>query len=287
VDGTGLYLNVNDAGPGAGGAKEARLTGFETMSALSTGTGQFPTSGQLAIGIGAVVCRKSTTADGTARAWTIIADDTVFYLLTETGDNVSPTIAFAIMFGDIFSYKASDAYRCALIARNIENSNNASGDGFTALHGASSLFLSQTMIGHYMPRTWTAVSGAILFGKHIDHAKTGTFGNSGSLSGVSIVSNGSVAIGYNSSSLVHMPYPNGTDGGLYVSPIWVHHNNAVRGYLKGAWAPLHHQPLNHNDTYSGSGNMSAKSFLSQNVVSYVGNSTVAGQVHFETSSTWS
>src|ERR1700692_1964892 len=63
TDGTGFCLNVNDAGPGSGGAREARMTGFETMSALSTGTGQFPTSAQLTIGIGSVVLRKSTTAD--------------------------------------------------------------------------------------------------------------------------------------------------------------------------------------------------------------------------------
>jgi hypothetical protein len=95
-----------------------------------------------------------------------------------------------------------------------------------------------------------------------------------------------MAIGINSNPS-NFPYPNGPDGGLYVSPIWVHHSGAVRGYLKGAWAPLHDRPLNHNDTYSGSGNMSGKSFLSQNIPAFISSATLAGQVHLETSTTWS
>jgi len=39
--GNRLYMSVNDNAVGAGGAKETRVSGFETMSALGTGTGQF------------------------------------------------------------------------------------------------------------------------------------------------------------------------------------------------------------------------------------------------------
>src|SRR5690349_16189318 len=88
-DGTGYYVYVDDAGPGAAGAREARARGYITQTALDTGTGQFPTSALLAIGTGAVVWRKSNTADSTARAWTLIADSTVFYLFVETGDQTS------------------------------------------------------------------------------------------------------------------------------------------------------------------------------------------------------
>ena len=86
TDGTGFYLNVDDSGSGSGGAQEALMTGFQTASGIGAGSGQFPTSGQLRQGIGAVVCRKSNAATSAARAWTLIADDTVFYLFTETGD---------------------------------------------------------------------------------------------------------------------------------------------------------------------------------------------------------
>jgi hypothetical protein len=85
-------------------------------------------------------------------------------------------------------------------------------------------------------------------------------------------------------------YPNGPDGGLYVSPIWLHHNGAVRGYLKGLWAPVQDRPLNHGDTYSGSGNLAGKSFLSMSGLggTYAsGAASIPAQVHAETSSTWS
>jgi hypothetical protein len=296
VDGTGLYLNVDDNGTTT--AKEAYMTGFETMSAFNTGTNQFPTSGQLNIGsnpAGALVCRKSTTADGTARAWTVIADDTVFYLFTETGDQASPTAAFPFVFGDIFSYKSSDAYRCIIIGRNASNTASPNNEGLSALlstgTGSTSPYglLAATIAGHYMDRTWTGVGGSVIVGKHADQLKlgcgqgaagTGTSGSSANSTGASF-SLGRI----NSPSF--FPYPNGPDGGLYLSPIWIHHSSSVRGYLKGLWCPLHDRPLNHNDTYSGTGNLNGKSFVVQAITATVNSATDVAQVHIETSSTWS
>ena len=295
TDGTGCSLYVDDTGPGTGGAREARLTGFQAATGLGTGTGQFPSSAQLAIGIGAVVCRKSATADTTARNWTLVADDTVFYLFCETGD-LAFVAPLPVMFGDIFSYKTSDPYRCAIIGRNAEfaawsAASSPGADGFSSLHLASANFLSQRMIGHYLCASFTGVGGSIGFGKHIDHAKTGTFGNNGDLTGSATVATAAAGsgIGANFNNQA-FPYPNAVDGGLYLSPIWVHHNGSVRGYLKGLWAPLQDRPLNHNDTYNGSGNMSGKTLLTQSILlPYVlsnANSNV-GQVHIETSNTWS
>lgn len=294
TDGTGFCLNVNDAGPGAGGAREARMTGFETMSALSTGTGQFPQLSQLGIGIGAVVLRKSTTADATARVWTCIADDTVFYFFAETGDQSSPLAAYPFIFGDFFSYKISDPYRCCIIGRNIENSAAIGNEPFSALLvSATNNFLSSTLIGHFIARHWTGVGGSKQVGKHVDHGKAGMFGSSASSTGVGTIApgnTGTFALGVCKFGFNLIPYPNGPDGGLYLSPIWLHHDNAVRGYLKGLWCPLHDRPINHNDTYSGSGNLSGKSFIAQAIpaAGMTGNnSTDVGQVHIETSTTWS
>ena len=112
----------------------------------------------------------------------------------------------------------------------------------------------------------------------------GTTGTSGS-SGLS--SSGGALGGYGSAA---MPYPNGPDGGLYLSPIWINHSSARRGYLKGLWCPVQDRPLNHNDTYSGTGNLSGKSFLVQNIYTSITTGITpanSGQVHIETSSTWS
>lgn len=290
TDGTGFYLNVDDTDVGT--TREGFVVGFETMSAISTGTGQFPTSAQINLALsapaGALVCRKSATQDGTARPWTIIADNTFFALFVETGDYASPTMAMPFMFGDFFSYKASDPYRCMIIARNITNSNSFNNEGFSALHSNSaSSFLTQTMIGHYIARSWTGLGSSVGFGKHVDHGKLGQFGANASLSGTNTLSGNTTfpMIGSNPANPGAFPFPNAVDGGMLLSPIWLHHNGAVRGYLKGLWAPLHDRPLNHNDTYSGTGNMSGKSFLSQSILCGRG-SAIDGQVHIETSNTW-
>lgn len=64
--GTGYYVQIYDDGSGTGGAKEAALRGFEAMSGHTTGTAPFPSVAQLSTG---VIIRKSSTANGTARAW--------------------------------------------------------------------------------------------------------------------------------------------------------------------------------------------------------------------------
>ena len=64
--GTGYHFQIYDDGSGAGGAKEAALRGFESMSGHTTGTAPFPSVVQLSTG---VIIRKSTTANSTARAW--------------------------------------------------------------------------------------------------------------------------------------------------------------------------------------------------------------------------
>ena len=293
VDGTGFYLHIDDTGTN-NTAKEALMTGFEVMTAIDTGTGQFPTSEQLnpfaGSVTGGVVCRKSTTADSTARAWTCVADDTCFYLFTETGDQAQPTAAMTFAFGDIFSYKSSDAYRCIIIGRNAGNSASSGNEAFGGLlaPGATG---SASIIGHFMPRSWTALGTSITVGKSIDYYMTGTTsyncGTTGN-SGTSNFANGACVGAYGAGTSI--PYPNGPDGGLYLSPLWINHSSARRGYLKGAWCPVQDRPLNHNDTYSGTGNLAGKSFLVQWIYVTAVNGMVPasiGQVHIETSSTWS
>ena len=295
VDGTGSTLYVDDTGSGGGGVQEALCTGFKTGTAIGAGTGQFPTIAQLGIGIGAVVVRKSNTADTTARPWTVVADDTCFYLFTQTGDFTSPVCVVPFMFGDIFSYATSDPYKAMIIGRNIEGQNNFYPDWFSSFSaGYSTNALTQTLCGHFMAASWTGVGGSILVGKHTDQFKMSTSGGQPTYSPTTPLSSaqatlwqmgctttGSVTPNYSFS------YPNGPDGGLYVAPVWVHHNGSVRGYLKGLWSPLQVLPLNHNDTYSGSGTLAGKSFLVQAIPGGGNNGFVMAQCHIETSSTWS
>lgn len=274
---TGFYLDVNDAAPAT--AKEARVRGYETMSALSTGTGPFPTAAQSTNGI---FLRKSTTADSTARAWTIIADGSVFYMFIESGDQVNPTWALAFMFGDFFSYKASDAYRCAIIGRVTENSATLTVENFLNVTQG----LTANHLGHYIARSFTGVAGSIGFVKQNDMMKS----MANSINSMTAASVGYIGAGDSSANAMSvssiMPYPNPVDNGLYMSPVWLLHSNALRGYLKGIWSPCAIRPLGHADTFSGSGSLSGKSFIVQNVPVLI-TSTIHGQVFIETSDTWS
>src|ERR1043166_1591690 len=71
--GNRLYLRVQDDAPVT--AKEARITGYETMSDVDTGTNPFPTAAQNAASnsVACMIARKSFSADSTNRAYQIFA----------------------------------------------------------------------------------------------------------------------------------------------------------------------------------------------------------------------
>jgi hypothetical protein len=272
---TGFYLDVNDAAPVT--AKEAEMRAYEIMTASATGTNPFPTVGQSSFG---VVCRKSTTADGTARVWYCVASTSTIYLFVDTGDFTSPAYSMAFYFGDFFSYKSGDANNCAIIGRSTENNATSTPENLPWF-SATTVSLSEAAPGHYVSRTWTGTGGSIPFAKH-----TSILAAAASTSAIAYITGSGSCLGV---------YPNGPDAALELAPIWVGHNLSIRGYLKGLWAVLHKQPTGHGDTFSGTGNMSGKSFLSLNIqsnqtgpssaVPIVGNQP--GQIVVETSDTWS
>ena len=255
---SGMVLYIDDTGVAT--VNEALATGFESMSSITAGLGQFPLTSQVNLGGvfgGAVMWRK--TVNATVRNWTVVADSTCFYVFMESGDVTSPVSAQTGYFGDIFPFKASDSYKPLLIGFN-GNSNTAS--YFPVCCSNTNL----TVNGHYMPRTWTGAGTSINVGKL---AFAPAFGNNSSL--------GNPGTGIFS-------YPNGPDGGLYLAPVHVVHSSAMRGYMKGLWSPQQNQPANHNDVFTGTGNMSGKTFLVQNVVNSGGGS--GSQVFIEISNTW-
>lgn len=297
---SGMLLYVDDTGPGAGAAKEARCCGFATMSAITpTGTGQFPTGAQSAIGTGQLVIRKSTTADATARAWTCVADGHTVYLFIETGDQIASTTnglaAYPFAFGDFFSYKpTADTNAVMIMARTAENVGNAINDGFSAL-GPPNLNLSALTLyspGCFVAGNYTNLGTSIAIGKNIDGGQMlsvtqNTAQQGGQVtSGIVTGAAATYAIG-RTTNTTYFPYPNPPDGACWLSPIRINHPNMMRGYFKGLWAPLHDRPLTHNDTYTiSSGNMNGKSMVVQAITANINNVADAGQIHVETSNTW-
>lgn len=254
-----FYLDVNDNGPSAGTGKEARIKGYESMSAYQTGSNLFPTAVQMASGL---FVRKSNTADATARAWSIAADERTFYMFVLTGDAANIYLAWG--FGEFYSYKAGDGYRCMIIARDTENS--ATTNNTVERMDIQNAVITSTIGGHYLARDDLANVGAIAFGKQGDIGVTP--GNT--------LQNFSGTINWY----------NRPDGNLlYLFPVRLHYGNPalVRGRLRGFWHFGHAiTNVNDGDTFTGAsgGDLNGRSFL---VIKGGGN---GGVYIVETSDTW-
>lgn len=252
-----FYVRVQDDAPGAGAAREARVVGYETMVNVDTGTNLFPTAVQFANGL---FCRKSSTADATARTWILFADARTFYLFVLTaGADTTPTAYRAFCFGEFYSLKTADPYRAFIAARNTENSTAATVDTLDLL----TTVLTTVSTANYIARGHNETAGAVNIGKHGDNAKA----NSSAL-GIGLVA-----------------YTNPANGAFYLSRVWIHDPtttpvNGLRGRMRGFWQFLH--PVGSvidGDILIGTGELAGKTFL---VVKSSGN---AGLYIMETSNT--
>ncbi|MFA7239366.1 MAG: hypothetical protein WC091_04580 [Sulfuricellaceae bacterium] len=216
VGGSGLLLRVDDTT-----TTYAAIRGYETMTDADTGTGQFPTATQV---VAPNFCwRKSNAADATARPWVLIADDKRFYLFIKWHLTSYPSYS-GNFWGDITSYKAGDAYHCAVIAdNNITGTYAGQYNDFSVLSGN----LTAVQTSKYLARNYNQIGSALTFGFMGDYAFSPYLGNGG------------------------MAYPSPVDNGLYVSGIAVNHGSVIRGAMPGLYQPLHLAPLAHGDTLSG------------------------------------
>jgi len=251
--GNGFYLRVEDDGPGAGGAKEARIVGYESMSDIDTGTNPFPSVAQFANGLFA---RKSVSADATNRAYKIFADDRTCYVFISTGDTAGEYTAFA--FGDFYSLQAADGYRTFIVGRITENSGTDAGDRLDVITSAASPRTTATT-GHFVARTYTGLGTSITVGKLGDAQKSASAILAGSIT-----------------------YPNTPDGGAYFSQLhlWESAADVYRGRLRGLWQWMHPKAaLTDGDTISGTGTLTGKT------IEFVVSSKNSGVYAMETSDT--
>lgn len=105
--GHGQYLRVNDAG-----LNNTRVIGYETMTAISTGTGLFPTAAQVN---GGYYWWKSSYSDNTPVNWLFATDGRMFWLAVEAAGAGNPC-AKIYGFGDLIpEASAGDPYATLLL----------------------------------------------------------------------------------------------------------------------------------------------------------------------------
>ena len=257
-----FYLKVRDDGPGAAGAQECRIRGFETMTQVTAsndgtdGTNLFPTVAQLANG---VFVRKSAAASSVVRPWIIVADQRTFYMFVLTGDTAGNYVGW--MFGEFYSLKTSDSGRCMIVARSTENSSSLT----STIETMDMLTLVNVAVtNHYIARDATGAVGSIACGKVGDASFTNLSGSNAMV------------------GLTAMLNP--ADHFIYLAPMRVTHatgGNTVRGRMRGFWHWGHLLgACSDGQTFSGQGTLAGKSFL---VIKQSGNS---GVYIMETSNTW-
>ena len=259
------YLKVRDDGPGAAGARETRVRGFEVMTAVTAtdtaadGTNPFPTVAQSST---AIYTRKSVNADNQARAWIVVADARTFYMFSLTGDVALTYLWWG--FGEYFSFMSSDPGRTMLFARSSENSlvSVIEPDRTAGLNNSS-----PTAGLWYVNRDVTAVAGTPVVALPI-----GRSGDSTNASSTVIPFSGNIN------------YSNSADHKSYVAPIRIGNTSPsinFRGRVRGVWHWQHAiANVGDGETFTGTGDLAGKTFL------VIKQSYNSGVFIVETSSTW-
>lgn len=256
-----FYLRVDENTVPGG----ALLRGYETMSAVSTGSRLFPTTVQEPNPGGMFIPKGSN--ENTAMDWMVVATGAAFWLFIKPKSaNIGAPYDFAIpfFFGDIESYKTSDLYKCMIIGALYSAESPSYGidpAGHTFQRPLYTDGLGTVNFGTCIARSYTAAIGSQPVGFHSDYHRNNAQMETGGI----------------------VQFPNPVDGGIYASKVYVHEyvasNYIIRGALPGIWQLSHAvTAFNLGDTYNGSGDFAGKTFEFVRVRS--------GLVSVEVSNTW-
>lgn len=212
--GTGMYLRVNDSASGTGGAREALVRCYLTMSDVDTGTVETPTVAQVAASI---VWRKSNTVDSTARAWILVADELTMYLCVSTGTLNSNVGDSTYGAGDIASHVAGDAYRFFVAGREAQATTHFGSGSFGLMTPAAMSFAAPSASAcSWLARGYAGTGSPVRIG-------LATFG---------LVNDG-VAIG--TSAAIARPSPGSSLSYFY--PAFIGIESSIRGQMRGLYVP--------------------------------------------------
>ncbi len=257
--GNRFYCMIDDTGPLA--QTDARIVGYEQMTAIASGTFLFPTAVQKASGL---FIRKSATASTSGRVWQMVCDNRTWYLFIVTGDIGGATYNyFGYSFGEFYSLLQSDIYNTMIVARGAENSNVGSAGTEDLCSVAAGTFGATP--NHYIPRAYFGTGGGVNCNVHLADAMLNSAG-------------ANVGVG-------QLPYPNPTDGKVYICRIRISDvstSSMLRGWMRGFYNFGHPvSSVTDGDTITGTGDFAGKSFK---FIKATGSSS--GTYTMETSNTW-
>ena len=258
--GNGRILRCFDGSYDASTMRRIYLRGYESMTAISTGTGPFPTTGQLTGNGASALYGYLNAADTPAVAWECYATSSFFHMFISWVGGGVTTYREWFGFGTFESLKPGDTYADVLLAGRAQNDQS----GHVGVYSQGQTFADSPM-GIYIARSDTGAAGA-KFGLYVaaHNANASYFGGSSSY-----------------------PLPTRVDNALVMSRPEVWCDGQQRGYIPGIWdtgCPA--TDLNEGDTWSGKTG-SPISGLSFKIMKGIGRWSVgATSVAVETSNTW-
>ena len=259
AEASGSVLRLDDTG-----TTTARVVGYEFLSAISTGDGAFPTEAQSP---GGLYWPKSNVASTEARPWWVFADERSFLIWTAPRDS-NPAHGTLFGFGDVVSDKSGDAY-CGALFGGDSSVSSASSQIVGCIGLASA---GNTASDAYIARLHSGMGGAQLI------KKGGAYSAGSAYSGTSSYS-----------STYGIPYPNGADNSLRLSPVDVFvGTSGIRGRVAG----VYHTPQAVGEGFStgaivdGQGDYAGRSFVALRVGPTSSPLSVAGTVFVDTTGPW-
>ncbi len=121
VTATTMALRINDSAAAGATTTFARTLGVWGYTDVNTWTEQFPTNVQES---GGLWWPKGANS-GTAKPWVLVGDSKCFYLFTDSDAYPSTSYGGVVMapvfFGDLVSYRPSDAYGCVVAGGTSSN----------------------------------------------------------------------------------------------------------------------------------------------------------------------
>jgi len=217
------------------------------MTDVDTGTTPFPDPSQVTLAENALVIRKSTSADTTARKWRVFADDrTAILFIDQTGAN--PPVLFSAYIGEFYSYTPNDQNGFCLIARQHENDSQTYRENLPVV-----VTLGTSWLGHYLGGSVAGLASSVAFTK---------------IGGVlaRVASNINPGNSYDDVLGGYGPLPNPADGAILLAPClmmtYETSQYALRGHLRGLFQFCHPAAgVNDGDTIAGMGDLAGRSFM--------------------------
>lgn len=204
ASGNRAYLRVDDTD-----ARMSRVVGYANMTSLLSGTDPFPTSVQFS---GGLYCRKSVTANNTARPWILLASATAFYLIIYANQTTFGQYDGAdanLGFGDFVSYLTGEASNSFIIAATDTSTTST----FATSTRQVLPQYGTAPAGHYMEQDYTGAGGSKTFGVRPMNFFAQSF-----------------------SGATGAPYPDSVTGGIYIDKLLLLESNlSIRGELPGIW----------------------------------------------------